>query len=389
MPSTTDFGFFIALITSLYYAFVNFSQLQFIAIAVILSILTHLLTSSGPGRKMPPGPIGIPIFGNMPCLAFNKSYEYDDPKFLNNLERLEETHKDIGKAQIIMFFPWLVPFFPGMIYKMKNNIKGILKYLSEEKKFKQKLMKLLGKKDSQRWKTNIASKMNLLIKKDFKIDSFCARTRHNRMLTVHYTPKFAGMKRVKIRQNSYDATEDNVYLCKNFSFTKSKRSLKAECVLDFKLLCSCQCNRKARKFQDAFIAIAAILSILTHLLTSSGPGRKMPPGPIGIPIFGNMPCYFISDYEMIKEMSNHPDVQHRPAKGLFREIIKGRGISDSEGSVWKHQRRFVLQALRDVGMGKRKLEEKIQDEIIRLCHAIEKANGVPIDLKFHAKKHHQ
>ncbi|KAG1651569.1 Cytochrome P450 2U1 [Nymphon striatum] len=188
---------------------------------------------------------------------------------------------------------------------------------------------------------------------------------------------------------SLDRSPSAVYLCKNFSFTKSKRSLKAECVLDFKLLCSCQCNRKARKFQDAFIAIAAILSILTHLLTSSGPGRKMPPGPIGIPIFGNMPCYFISDYEMIKEMSNHPDVQHRPAKGLFREIIKGRGISDSEGSVWKHQRRFVLQALRDVGMGKRKLEEKIQDEIIRLCHAIEKANGVPIDLKFHAKKHHQ
>ncbi|KAG1651566.1 Cytochrome P450 2C8 [Nymphon striatum] len=123
-------------------------QDAFIAIAAILSILTHLLTSSGPGRKMPPGPIGIPIFGNMPWfiftdpnkylvklyknLVFNKSYEYDDPKFLNNIERLDENFSAAGKVQIIMFFPWLVPFFSGMINTMKKNIKVVLKYQSEE-----------------------------------------------------------------------------------------------------------------------------------------------------------------------------------------------------------------------------------------------------------------
>ncbi|KAG1687731.1 Cytochrome P450 2C1 [Nymphon striatum] len=160
-----------------------------------------------------------------------------------------------------------------------------------------------------------------------------------------------------------------------------------------------------------FIAVAIFLSIFTHLLTSGGPGRKMPPGPTGFPIFGHILwflftdpnkylnklhkkygkiftirmgsfyTYIISDYDMIKEMSNHPDFQHRPENGAFREVIKGRGLIDSEGDLWKHQRRFILHALRDVGMGKLKLEEQIQDEMKRLCIEIENANGVPIDMK--------
>ncbi|KAG1714922.1 Cytochrome P450 2J6 [Nymphon striatum] len=668
MPSTTDFGFFIVTATSLYYAFINFSQLQFIAVAIILSILTSLLTSGGPSRKMPPGPAGIPIFGSMPwflfndpkkylnklrkkygkiftirigsinthiisdyemikemgnhpdfqnrpqngamrkiinrrgiiatesnvwkhqrrfilhtlkddeiirlclviekahgipidlssllksstcnmifSLAFNKSFEYDNPKFLKRIEKLDENIKSMGRLQMILFFPWLVPFFSGMIQRIKNtfikehqndfdpeNPRDFIDlYLIEMSKELQYVIGDLFAAGTETSSTTISWALLFMIhhpkiqeKVQAEIDEVIGKERLPKMEDKPLLPfttatlqeierlasvvpgaiqrsndkpaEFTGYKFPEKSNFLFDLYsihrdpaywknpldfDPNRFIDKNgkvfrpphlLAFGSGKRNCvgesmaKMEIFLLFVTLLQKftfeqdgnglpnldnrstgiinppishklrAISRKARRFfempsitdfgffialitslyyafinlsQFQFIAVAITLSISTYLLIFGGPGRKMPPGPTGIPILGNMPwllfndsnkyfnklhkkygkiftvrigssyTYIISDYEMIKMMSNDPNFQYRPEQGILRKLANRRGILDAEGDVWKHQRRFVLHTLRDVGMGKLKLEEKIHDEITKLCFAIEKSNGLPMDPK--------
>ncbi|XP_025098460.1 cytochrome P450 2J2-like isoform X2 [Pomacea canaliculata] len=56
------------------------------------------------------------------------------------------------------------------------------------------------------------------------------------------------------------------------------------------------------------------------------------------------------------------------------------GVVDSSGPVWKAQRKTSLEILRELGMGKNILAEKIQEEVKEYIEAIAKKNGEPQDL---------
>ncbi|KAG1673522.1 Cytochrome P450 2J3 [Nymphon striatum] len=86
-------------------------------------------------------------------------------------------------------------------------------------------------------------------------------------------------------------------------------------------------------------------------------------GPIINASIGKVPFFLVGDYEMIKELSLHPEFQLRPDIGLFAEFHKKLGLVASEGELWKHQRRFIIHSLRDSGMGTFRMQEKIHDEL--------------------------
>ncbi|PVD29098.1 hypothetical protein C0Q70_11695 [Pomacea canaliculata] len=96
---------------------------------------------------------------------------------------------------------------------------------------------------------------------------------------------------------------------------------------------------------------------------------------------GSQLVVVLNGYEVIKDaMVKHADAfSDRPHFSIV-EKLKIRGVVDSSGPVWKAQRKTSLEILRELGMGKNILAEKIQEEVKEYIEAIAKKNGEPQDL---------
>ena len=62
-------------------------------------------------------------------------------------------------------------------------------------------------------------------------------------------------------------------------------------------------------------------------------------------------------------------------------IIYYTGLTCNSGHPWKTLRRFALQALRDFGVGKLTLEERIREEIAVIADILRDSNGTPLRIK--------
>ncbi|XP_074847490.1 cytochrome P450 2K6-like isoform X2 [Carettochelys insculpta] len=104
-------------------------------------------------------------------------------------------------------------------------------------------------------------------------------------------------------------------------------------------------------------------------------------GPVFSIWMGPTQMMVLSGYKMIKEaLVNHADAfAERARVPIFEKVIKGRGVVFAHGENWKVMRRFTLTTLRDFGMGRRKIEDKILEECAYLIKDFEAQKGNPFD----------
>uniref|UniRef100_A0A8B9NSP9 Cytochrome P450 n=1 Tax=Accipiter nisus TaxID=211598 RepID=A0A8B9NSP9_9AVES len=160
------------------------------------------------------------------------------------------------------------------------------------------------------------------------------------------------------------------------------------------------------------VFILAFLSILKMRgFWNNHRGKNFPPGPRALPIIGNLHLFdlkrpyrtylqlsklygpvfsvqmglrkivVISGYETVKEaLVNQADAfAERPKIPIFHDLTGGYGIVFAHGENWKVMRRFTLTTLRDFGMGKRDIEDRIVEEYGYLADSIMAQEGKPFD----------
>ncbi|EDL30911.1 cytochrome P450 2J5 isoform 1 [Mus musculus] len=166
---------------------------------------------------------------------------------------------------------------------------------------------------------------------------------------------------------------------------------------------------EALHLKTLVLAVVTFL-FLINILRSRHP-KNYPPGPWRLPFVGNFfqidtkqthlvlqqfvkkygnvfslelgqsPVVVVSGLPLIKEMFTHLD-QNFVNRFMtpVRERITGKnGLVVSNGQTWKEQRRLALMALRNFGLGKKSLEERIQEETHHLVEAIREEGGQPFN----------
>nr|XP_051679067.1 cytochrome P450 2C14 isoform X2 [Oryctolagus cuniculus] len=99
---------------------------------------------------------------------------------------------------------------------------------------------------------------------------------------------------------------------------------------------------------------------------------------------GMKPTVVMYGYEAVKEalVDLGEEFSGRNLSPINKKVNKGFGVIFSNGKRWKEIRRFSLMTLRNFGMGKRSIEDRVQEEARCLVEELRKTNGSPCDPTF-------
>ncbi|XP_061102917.1 cytochrome P450 2F2-like [Conger conger] len=139
--------------------------------------------------------------------------------------------------------------------------------------------------------------------------------------------------------------------------------------------------------------------------------KNFPPGPQPIPIFGNLlqlnlgklvrdlkklserygkvysiylgrkPAVVLNGLQAMKEalVTQSVEFAGRPKGLMINHLLQNKGVALTDGPMWKAHRRFALTTLRNFGMGKQSMEERILGEISYIASHLEKNAGNATD----------
>nr|XP_048309076.1 cytochrome P450 2J3-like [Myodes glareolus] len=100
--------------------------------------------------------------------------------------------------------------------------------------------------------------------------------------------------------------------------------------------------------------------------------------------FGIKSSVIVSSLPLIKEAFTHleENFMGRPQFPLQNLVHNENGLFFSSGQIWKEQRRFALMTLRNFGLGKKSIEQRIQEETRHLVGVIKEEEGQPFNPHF-------
>ncbi|XP_004693962.1 PREDICTED: cytochrome P450 2B4-like [Condylura cristata] len=165
------------------------------------------------------------------------------------------------------------------------------------------------------------------------------------------------------------------------------------------------------------LSAVLLLIVLLGLLLLCGqpkPRGRLPPGPWPLPFLGNIlqidhtgflksfqklrgkygdvftlylgsrPAVILCGYEAVREalLDQAEAFSGRGPIAIADPIFQGTGILFANGKSWKALRRFSLATLKDFGMGRRSIEERIKEEAQCLVEELRTYKGAYLDPTF-------
>ncbi|NP_001310108.1 cytochrome P450 2J6-like [Tetranychus urticae] len=146
--------------------------------------------------------------------------------------------------------------------------------------------------------------------------------------------------------------------------------------------------------------------LIKHLFNFINRLQKLPPGPWGLPIVGYLPFIKKDAYIQMTELGKKYGPVFSFKGGQFDVVVINDGkaieeafkndhllarpnttfipgqdhsIFEMSGETWRQQRRVALTILRNIGLGKSTLEEKIKEEIGLFIDSLKSAQGKLVD----------
>uniref|UniRef100_L7N011 Cytochrome P450 family 2 subfamily B member 6 n=1 Tax=Anolis carolinensis TaxID=28377 RepID=L7N011_ANOCA len=107
-------------------------------------------------------------------------------------------------------------------------------------------------------------------------------------------------------------------------------------------------------------------------------------GPVFTVYFGTRPIVVLCGHDAVKEalIDKAEEFSGRATNPTLERTFQGHGVVLSTGERWKQLRRFSLTVLRDFGMGKKSIEERIQEEAQFLLEEFKKTKEKPFNPAF-------